>query len=43
MNTGISVTEKMCRDYYVLAVTNDLFDSLSESTFEFTGIGEILS
>lgn len=41
INTGISLTEKMCRNYYVLAVTNDRFDTLSIS--EFTGIGEILS
>ena len=43
MNTGINLTEKMCRNYYVLAVTNDRFDTLSGSTCEFTGIGEILS
>ena len=43
MNTGISLTEKMCPNNYVVSVINDRFVTLSESTCEFVGITEIMS
>ena len=42
MNTGISLTEKMCPNNYVVSVINDRFVTLSESTCEFVGITEIV-